>query len=178
MDDLISIRADDRELRSVPDPTPEQVRKKLRTVSWPGFDQDIVAAGFVKEIDVCDGSVRIGFELRTRRMDKAAAIEEGIRQAVVSLPGVELVEIRRIEFEVALIPDVGQDPESTGRGSGLAVAAGALRCGRYHDGSSSRHEAASLTVGFATPYFPWSISRTFTGGGSGCIPTRGGKDLH
>ena len=52
-------------------PTTEQVRGKLRAVSWPGFDQDIVAAGFVKEIDVLDGSVRIGFELRTRRMDKA-----------------------------------------------------------------------------------------------------------
>ena len=51
--------------------TSEQVRKKLRTVSWPGFDQDIVAAGFVKEIDVLDGSVRVGFEVPTRRTDKA-----------------------------------------------------------------------------------------------------------
>jgi hypothetical protein len=66
-------------------------------VSWPGFDQDIVAAGFVKEIDVRDGFVRVGFEVRTRRMDKAADMEEGIRQVVSSLPGVERVEIRRIE---------------------------------------------------------------------------------
>jgi len=31
-------------------PTTEQVRETLRAVSWPGFDQDIVAAGFVKQI--------------------------------------------------------------------------------------------------------------------------------
>jgi hypothetical protein len=64
---------------------------------WPGFDQDIVSAGFVKEIDVRDGCVRIGFEVRTRRADKVAAMEEGIRQAVSSLRGVERVEVRRIE---------------------------------------------------------------------------------
>jgi metal-sulfur cluster biosynthetic enzyme len=81
----------------VEDPTPEQVREKLRAVAWPGFDQDIVAAGFVKQIDVRDGSVRIGFEVRTRRTDKVDIMEEGIRQVVSSLPGVERVEIRRIE---------------------------------------------------------------------------------
>ncbi len=53
-------------------PTPEQVREKLRAVAWPGFDQDIVAAGFVKQIDVRDSSVRIGFEVLTRRTDRAA----------------------------------------------------------------------------------------------------------
>ncbi len=102
----------------MPGPTTEQVREKLRAVLWPGFDQGIVAAGFVKEIDVRDGSVRVGFELRTRRMGKAAAIEEGIRQAVSSPPGVERVENRRTEFEVALIPAVGRNPGSAGRGSG------------------------------------------------------------
>jgi metal-sulfur cluster biosynthetic enzyme len=75
-------------------PTTERVREKLRAVSWPGFDWDIVAAGFVREIDVRGGSVRISFQARTRRTDKAAAMEEGIRQAVSSLPGVEQDSIR------------------------------------------------------------------------------------
>ena len=97
MDDLISIRSDDRELRLAGDPTNEQVREKLRAVFWPGFDQDIVAAGFVKEIQICDGTVRVGFEVRTRRMDKAAAMEQGIRQVVSSLSGVQRVEVHRIE---------------------------------------------------------------------------------
>ncbi len=79
---------------SVQGPTAEQVREKLRDVAWPGFDREIVAAGFVKEIDARDGSVRIGFEVRTRRTDKAAAMEEGIRQAVSSPPGVEQDSIR------------------------------------------------------------------------------------
>ncbi len=82
------------------DPTIEQVREKLRAVFWPGFDQDIVAAGFVRDIDIRDDCVLIGFELRSRRTDKLATIEEGIRQAVSSLPGVERVEIRRIELEL------------------------------------------------------------------------------
>ena len=46
-----------------------------------------MAAGFVKDIDVRDGSVLIGFPLRSRRTDKLATMEEGIRQAVSSLPG-------------------------------------------------------------------------------------------
>ncbi len=54
-----------------------------------------MAAGFVKDIDVRDGSVLIGFPLRSRRTDKLATMEEGIRQAVSSLPGVERVEICR-----------------------------------------------------------------------------------
>ena len=36
----------------MPDPTSERVREKLRAVFWPGFDQDIVAAAFIKEIPV------------------------------------------------------------------------------------------------------------------------------
>ena len=86
-----------------------------------------MAAGFVKEIDVRNDAVRVSFELRSRRMDKAATIEEGIRQAVSSLPGVEPVEIHRIESEVALIPEGGRNPGSAGRGTGLAMAADALR---------------------------------------------------
>ncbi len=89
------------------DPTTEQVREKLRAVIWPGFHQDIVAAGFVKDIDIREGFVRIGFEARTRRRDKVDAMEEGIRQVVSSLPGVERVEIRRIEPELDPVLSTG-----------------------------------------------------------------------
>ena len=172
MDDLISIRADDRELRSVPDPTPEQIRKKLRAVSWPGFEQDIVAAGFVKEIDVLDGSVRIGFELRTRRMDKAAAIEEGIRQAVSSLPGVERVEIRRIEPK--LDPVLSQGGRSTPRQAEVAADGGTPELdpmlgviepddqhGPRWDGKSpDRGRPVSTTYEGAVPVYQWDIDPT------------------
>ncbi len=108
-------------------PTTKQVREQLRAVSWPGFHQDIVAAGIVKEIDVRVGSARLGFEMRTRRTDKTAAIEEGVQQAVSSPTGVERVETRRTEFEVALIPELGRNPGSAGRGSARGMAADALR---------------------------------------------------
>ncbi len=108
-------------------PTTEQVREQLRAVSLPGFHQDIVAAGFAKEIDVRTGSVRAGVEMRTRRTDETSAIEEGIRQDVFSPLGVEREGIRLIEFEIALIPDGARNPESAGRRSGRGVAADALR---------------------------------------------------
>jgi metal-sulfur cluster biosynthetic enzyme len=108
-------------------PMTEQVREQLRAVSLPGFNQDIVAAGFVEEIDVRTGSARVGVEMRTRRTDETAAIEEGIRQDASSPLGVEREEIRLIEFEIALIPDGGRNPGSAGRGSGRGVAADALR---------------------------------------------------
>ena len=70
-------------------PTIEQVKDKLRAGSWPGFDQDIVAAGFDKAIDVREGSVRIGFEPRTRWRDKIDAMSKGMRQVVSSPPGLD-----------------------------------------------------------------------------------------
>ena len=86
-----------------------------------------MAAGFVREICVRDGAVRVGFESRTRRMDKAAAIEEGIRRAVSSLPGVERIEIRHIGFEVDRTPEIGRNPGSAGKGSGRSMVGDALR---------------------------------------------------
>ena len=156
----------------MPDPTPGEVRKKLRAVSWPGFEQDIVAAGFVKEIDILDGSVRIGFELRTRRMDKVAAIEEGIRQAVFSLPGVERVEIRRIE--PTLDPVLSQGGRSTplqaevaadGGTPELDPMLGVVESGDQHgprwDGKSpDRGRPVSTSYEGAVPVYQWDIDPT------------------
>ncbi len=108
-------------------PTTEQARETLRAVSWPGFEQHIVAAGFVKEIDIRDGAVRVGFGVRRRRTDKVDAMGKRTRQVVSSLPGVERVEIRRIEPEVTLIPEARRNPGSAGRGSERGMAASALR---------------------------------------------------
>ena len=66
-------------------PTTEQVRERLRAICWPGFDQDIVAAGLVTQIEVRDGSAPSGFEVHTRRRDKADAREEGIRQVASAM---------------------------------------------------------------------------------------------
>lgn len=81
-------------------PTAEQVTEKLRSVPWPGYDQNIVAAGFLKEIDVRDGTVLVVIEARTRKADKLASMEEGIRREVSSLAGVERVEVRHIQPEI------------------------------------------------------------------------------
>jgi hypothetical protein len=141
-------------------------------VVWPGFDQDIVAAGFVKEIDVRDGSVRVDFELRTRRMDKAAAIEQGIRQAVSSLPGVERVEIRRIE--PTLDPVLSQGGRSTPLQAEVAADGvtpepdpmlGVVESGDPHgprwDGKSpDRGRPVSTTYDGVIPVHQWDIDPT------------------
>ena len=69
-------------------PIVAQVRDELRAVFWPDSHQPILAAGFVREIDVREDSVRIGFERRTRRTDRVAVLEEGVRRLVSPPPGV------------------------------------------------------------------------------------------
>ncbi len=160
-------------------PTTEQVRQKLRAVSWPGFDQDIVAAGFVKEIDVRCGSVLIGFEVRTRRTDKLDTMEEGIRQAVSSLPGVERVEIRRIE--PALDPVLSTGGRSTPLQAEVAAEGGtpdpdpmlgvvdsSAELGPRWDGKRpGRGRPVSSTYEGAVPVYQWDINPTDPGGRRG-----------
>ncbi len=160
-------------------PTPEQVREKLRAVVWPGFDQDIVAAGFVKEVDVRDGFVRIGFEVRTRRTDKVATMEEGIRQVVSSLPGVERVEIRRIEpvldqvlsrggRETPLQAEVAADGRTPDPDPMLGVVDSGAELGPRWDGKRpGRGRPVSTRYEGALSVHQWDIDPTDPGGKRG-----------
>lgn len=152
--------------------TNEHVEEKLRTVFWPGFDQDIVAAGFVKQIEVLDGSVLIGFELRSRRADKLATVEAGIRKAVSSLSGVERVEIRRIEPELdpvlskggrnmPLQEEAATSREAQNRDPMLGVVDSDEEFGPRWDGKSpGSGRPRSTTYEGAVPVHQWDIDPT------------------
>ncbi len=64
----------------------EVVRDLLRSVRYPGFQRDIVGAGFVKDIDVSENTVTVHFAPDTRDQSKIEQMEAGIRE-VLSLSG-------------------------------------------------------------------------------------------
>ncbi|MFQ5744869.1 MAG: hypothetical protein ACE5HV_14955, partial [Acidobacteriota bacterium] len=128
-----------------------------------------VAAGFVKQIEVRDGSVRIGFEARTRRTDKVATMEERIRQVVSSLPGVERVEIRRLEptidpvlskggHQTPLQAEIGADGGTPEPDPMLGVLASGDATGPRWDGKRpGRGRPASTAYEGVLPVHQWDI---------------------
>lgn len=84
------------------DDTAEQVRTRLRQVTYPGFARDIVSMGFVKDIRVDQGGVTIEFSPNTRNEEKVLQMEEDIRRELSELGGTGDVRISRtVPFETA-----------------------------------------------------------------------------
>lgn len=75
----------------------EQVRGLLRSVKHPGFERDIVAAGFVKEIEVEARGVTVHFAPNTRDQAKVAQMEAEIRQTLSNAGTFERIDIHRHE---------------------------------------------------------------------------------
>ncbi len=73
----------------------ERVRDLLRAVQYPGFKRDIVAAGFVKDIEVERDRVTVHFAPNTRNQEKVEQMEKNIREALGGTGGFERVEIER-----------------------------------------------------------------------------------
>ncbi len=73
----------------------ERVRGLLRSVQYPGFRRDIVAAGFVKGIDFEGRRVTVHFAPNTRDRAKVEQMEAGIRDALGLAGRFERVEIQR-----------------------------------------------------------------------------------
>ena len=73
----------------------ERVRGLLRSVRYPGFKRDIVAAGFVKDIEAEGKRVTVHFAPNTRNQAKVEQMETGIRDALGGAGGFERVEIER-----------------------------------------------------------------------------------
>ena len=88
----------------------ERVRVLLRTVQFPGFDRDIVAAGFVQSIEVADRRVTIHFAPNTRIQAKVEQMEKDIRDALGRAECFERVEIQRHRpfADAGLLRDGGQ----------------------------------------------------------------------
>lgn len=75
----------------------ERVRELLRSVQYPGFQRDIVAAGFVKEIEIAGKRVTIHFAPNTRNQAKVEQMEADILDALDKAGPFERVEIQRQE---------------------------------------------------------------------------------
>ena len=73
----------------------ERVRGLLRTVQYPGFRRDIVAVGFVKDIEVNGPQVTVHFAPNTRNQDKVAQMEAEIHKTLSGTGGFAQVEIER-----------------------------------------------------------------------------------
>jgi metal-sulfur cluster biosynthetic enzyme len=74
-------------------PEADAIRQTLKTVRWPGFDKDIVTAGFVKKVQVIDQSVIVHFASRTSSEKKNATMVADIQSKLSELPGVESVRV-------------------------------------------------------------------------------------
>ncbi len=73
----------------------EWVRGLLRAVRHPGFERDIIAAGFVKGIEVEGKRVTVHFAPNTRNQVKVDRMEADIRDALGRAGRFEHVEIQR-----------------------------------------------------------------------------------
>lgn len=73
----------------------DRVRALLRAIRFPGFQRDIVAAGFVRDIEFEDGRVTIHFAPNTRDQAKVEQMEKEIRDVLGGAEFFERVEIQR-----------------------------------------------------------------------------------
>lgn len=65
--------------------TKDSITKALSGVKYPGFDKDIVAFGFVKNIDINDGNVYIEAEIVSASQDVANNLKVDIVKAVQAI---------------------------------------------------------------------------------------------
>jgi ATP-binding protein involved in chromosome partitioning len=79
-------------------PREESIWEVLKTVRFPGMSRDIVSFGFVKQIGVQDGAVRVRLAITTQNRPAAEQVKTDVERAIVSLPGVRSVAV---EVEVA-----------------------------------------------------------------------------
>ncbi len=73
----------------------ERVRGSLRTVLLPGSQRNIVAAGFVKDIEIEDARVTVHFAPNTRNQTKVEQMEADIRDTLGDEGRFAQVEVRR-----------------------------------------------------------------------------------
>ena len=73
-------------------PTPQEVLSQLKQVTYPGFSRDIVAFGFVKDIEVGGQGVTITLAPTTDNQDVIGEIRRRVVETVQAM-GVPMVEI-------------------------------------------------------------------------------------
>jgi ATP-binding protein involved in chromosome partitioning len=73
--------------------TEQSVLGALARIQDPDLHRDIVSLGFVKDLQITRGRVSFSIELTTPASPARNQLEEGARQAVAALPGVEQVNV-------------------------------------------------------------------------------------
>lgn len=73
--------------------TPEQVLDALRTVNDPDLHRDVVTLGFIKDLAIEGGRASFKLELTTPACPVKDLLEQQARDAVLSVPGINEVEI-------------------------------------------------------------------------------------
>jgi ATP-binding protein involved in chromosome partitioning len=68
--------------------TEHEVREALRKVKFPGLSRDIVSFGFVKQVAVQGGTVRVEIAMTTAKESAAEQVEREARAVLEALPGV------------------------------------------------------------------------------------------
>lgn len=78
-------------------PDPEPLRERLRRVAYPGFQTDIVAAGFVRDVRLDDtGVATVFFAPNTTDETKVKDMVAGVRATLASADGVREVRVKRM----------------------------------------------------------------------------------
>ncbi|MCL6533574.1 MAG: Mrp/NBP35 family ATP-binding protein [Armatimonadetes bacterium] len=78
----------------MPSLTREQVLDALRAIVDPDLHRDIVSLGFVKEVAICDGAVKVVIELTTPACPVKDQMKIQAEQILSSLPGVQSVNVQ------------------------------------------------------------------------------------
>jgi metal-sulfur cluster biosynthetic enzyme len=77
-------------------PTREDVIEALRTVEDPELGMDIVELGLFYDVELEGSTAKITHSLTSMGCPAGQMIEEGIRDAAASVPGIEQVDIELV----------------------------------------------------------------------------------
>ncbi len=74
----------------------ESISSKLSKIKYPGYDQDIVTFGVVKDIKVDGENVTILLDVRSNDQKIVSLLNETIKMQIATIPGVKDVQIQSV----------------------------------------------------------------------------------
>jgi ATP-binding protein involved in chromosome partitioning len=72
----------------------EDISSALGKIKYPGYDQDIVTFGVVKNVEVSGDAVTITLDLRAKDPQMVNMLSETVRMQIAGIPGVNTVQIK------------------------------------------------------------------------------------
>src|SRR5262245_9916084 len=86
----------------------DQILKALSTVQDPDLNRDIVSLDFIKDLEIDGSRVKFRLVLTTPACPVKEKLEQAAREAVLTVPSLESVEVR-LEAQVPNGGGLGQD---------------------------------------------------------------------